>query len=44
MTCGESGGLVTAEVRLQVPVLFPGAVGFPFRVEGHAGAVVEETD
>lgn len=45
VSCGESGGLVTAEVRLDVPVLFPGSIGFPFpRVAGHAGAVVEETD
>ncbi|MFE6284807.1 TadE/TadG family type IV pilus assembly protein [Streptomyces sp. NPDC057877] len=43
VSCGESGGLVTADVRLEVPVLFPGAVGFPFQVDGHAGAVVEET-
>ncbi|MBV7700955.1 TadE/TadG family type IV pilus assembly protein [Streptomyces sp. TRM70350] len=45
VTCGESGGLVTADVRLEVPVLFPGSVGFPFPgVVGHAGAVVEEAD
>ncbi|MFI9615641.1 TadE/TadG family type IV pilus assembly protein [Streptomyces sp. NPDC052023] len=45
VSCGESGGLVTADVRLDVPVLFPGSVGFPFPgVVGHAGAVVEETD
>ncbi|MEU3251943.1 TadE/TadG family type IV pilus assembly protein [Streptomyces sp. NPDC006997] len=43
VSCGEGGGMVTAEVRLRVPVLFPGAVGFPFEVTGHAGAVVEET-
>ncbi|MFD0317013.1 TadE/TadG family type IV pilus assembly protein [Streptomyces flavalbus] len=43
VSCGESGGMVTAEVRLRVPVLFPGAIGFPFEVTGHAGAVVEET-
>ncbi|MBC2900792.1 TadE/TadG family type IV pilus assembly protein [Streptomyces cupreus] len=42
--CGESGGLVTADVHLEVPVLFPGSIGFPFEVDGHAGAVVEEGD
>ncbi|MFJ7075056.1 TadE/TadG family type IV pilus assembly protein [Streptomyces sp. NPDC098781] len=40
--CGASGGYVTADVKLRVPVLFPGAIGFPFTVEGHAGAVQEE--
>ncbi|MFC5215139.1 pilus assembly protein [Streptomyces coerulescens] len=40
--CAASGGFVTADVTLQVPVLFPGAIGFPFTVEGHAGAVQEE--
>ncbi|MFE0252021.1 pilus assembly protein [Streptomyces sp. NPDC059010] len=44
VTCGEEGGYVTADVKLKVPVLFPGAIGFPFEVEGHAGAVEEETD
>ncbi|GAB2867062.1 septum formation initiator [Streptomyces deserti] len=43
VTCGGSG-YVTADVRLQVPVLFPGSVNFPFEVTGHAGAVEEETD
>ncbi|SDM94679.1 TadE-like protein [Streptomyces sp. cf386] len=42
--CGVSGGYVTADVSLEVPVLFPGAIGFPFTVEGHAGAVQEEKD
>ncbi|HLL35964.1 TadE/TadG family type IV pilus assembly protein [Streptomyces sp.] len=37
-------GFVTATVTLEVPVLFPGTVAFPFTVEGHAGAVEEETD
>ncbi|MBC9728360.1 pilus assembly protein [Streptomyces sp. TRM68367] len=41
VTCGGSG-FVTADVRLKVPVLFPGAIAFPFTVEGHAGAVEEE--
>ncbi|WP_093721308.1 TadE/TadG family type IV pilus assembly protein [Streptomyces sp. DI166] len=44
VTCGESGGLVTADVHLKVPVLFPGTIAFPFEVDGHAGAVVEEGD
>lgn len=44
VTCGTGGGYVTADVELRVPVLFPGAIGFPFTVEGHAGAVEEETD
>lgn len=42
--CGADGGYVTADVTLRVPVLFPGAIGFPFTVEGHAGAVQEEKD
>lgn len=42
--CGANGGYVTADVSLEVPVLFPGAIGFPFTVEGHAGAVQEEKD
>ncbi|MDQ0599255.1 hypothetical protein QF037_003600 [Streptomyces canus] len=40
--CGTGGGYVTADVELRVPVLFPGAIGFPFEVTGHAGAVEEE--
>ena len=44
VTCGTGGGYVTADVELRVPVLFPGAIGFPFTVEGHAGAVEEEKD
>ncbi|WP_244313339.1 pilus assembly protein [Streptomyces zinciresistens] len=42
--CGARGGLVTAEVTLRVPVLFPGAIGFPLDVRGRAGAVEEEKD
>ncbi|MFH0521445.1 pilus assembly protein [Streptomyces sp. M41] len=42
--CGASGGYATADVRLEVPVLFPGAIGFPFTVDGHAGAVQEERE
>ncbi|WP_432134745.1 MULTISPECIES: TadE/TadG family type IV pilus assembly protein [unclassified Streptomyces] len=40
VTCSGEG-YVTAEVTLRVPVLFPGSIGFPFEVEGHAGAVEE---
>ncbi|MFD7403809.1 TadE/TadG family type IV pilus assembly protein [Streptomyces sp. NPDC059866] len=43
--CTTNGGYVTADVSLDVPVLFPGSVGFPFPgVDGHAGAVEEEVD
>ncbi|MFJ8592758.1 TadE/TadG family type IV pilus assembly protein [Streptomyces sp. NPDC093598] len=42
VTCGGSG-YVTADVRLEVPVLFPGTLSFGFTVHGHAGAV-EEAD
>ena len=42
MECATGGGLVTADVHLEVPVLFPGSIGFPFTVDGHAGAVEEE--
>lgn len=42
--CATGGGFVTADVRLDVPILFPGTVSFPFRVTGHAGAVEEEED
>ncbi|MGW0817545.1 pilus assembly protein [Streptomyces viridiviolaceus] len=44
VNCGTGGGFVTADVRLRVPILFPGTVGFPFDVRGHAGAVEEEDD
>ncbi|MFI9152138.1 TadE/TadG family type IV pilus assembly protein [Streptomyces sp. NPDC053367] len=42
VNCGGDGDYVTADVRLQVPILFPGVIGFPLPVEGHAGAVQEE--
>jgi hypothetical protein len=42
--CPPSTGYVTADVRLRVPVLFPGTIAFPFEVKGHAGAVEEEED
>ncbi|MEU8970792.1 pilus assembly protein [Streptomyces monashensis] len=43
VTCGGSG-YVTADVRLHVPVLFPGLIDFPATVTGHAGAVEEVKD
>ncbi|MEU1912119.1 TadE/TadG family type IV pilus assembly protein [Streptomyces massasporeus] len=39
--CTTGGGYVTSDVALEVPVLFPGTIAFPFTVEGHAGAVEE---
>ncbi|MFF9027836.1 pilus assembly protein [Streptomyces iakyrus] len=42
VTCTGSG-YVTADVKLEVPILFPGTLSFPFPVRGHAGAV-EEAD
>ncbi|MEU0248907.1 TadE/TadG family type IV pilus assembly protein [Streptomyces sp. NPDC006235] len=39
--CPTGGGYVTSDVGLEVPVLFPGAISFPFTVRGHAGAVEE---
>ncbi len=42
VTCGGSG-YITADVRLDVPVLFPGTLSVPIQVRGHAGAV-EEAD
>ncbi|MEG3630530.1 TadE/TadG family type IV pilus assembly protein [Streptomyces poriticola] len=44
VNCSTANGFVTADVRIRVPLLFPGAVGFPFDVHGRAGAVEEETD
>ncbi|MBE8474134.1 pilus assembly protein [Streptomyces sp. 3R004] len=44
VNCTADGDYVTADVSLKVPVLFPGSIGFPFTVEGHAGAVQEEKD
>ncbi|MGA5320121.1 pilus assembly protein [Streptomyces seoulensis] len=43
VSCGGSG-FVTADVRLKVPVLFPGFIDFPVTVPGHAGAVEEVKD
>ncbi|MFI8484527.1 TadE/TadG family type IV pilus assembly protein [Streptomyces rubrogriseus] len=42
--CGTAGGFVTADVRIEVPLLFPGTLSLPFTVHGHAGAVEEEDD
>ncbi|MEU7017038.1 TadE/TadG family type IV pilus assembly protein [Streptomyces sp. NPDC046385] len=39
--CGRDGGMVRATVKLRVPVLFPGAISFPFDVTAEAGAVWE---
>ncbi|CAM5480889.1 Septum formation initiator OS=Streptomyces violarus OX=67380 GN=FHS41_002547 PE=4 SV=1 [Streptomyces violarus] len=39
--CTTGRGFVTSDVELEVPVLFPGTIAFPFTVEGHAGAVEE---
>lgn len=40
--CTANGDFVTADVSLDVPILFPGAIALPFTVDGHAGAVQEE--
>lgn len=42
VVCGGSGELFQATVKLQVPVLAPGAISFPFKVQGEAGAVREK--
>ncbi|WP_053638891.1 TadE/TadG family type IV pilus assembly protein [Streptomyces sp. NRRL F-4707] len=44
VNCGSAGGYVTADVRIKVPLLFPGTLSVPFTVHGHAGAVEEEDD
>ncbi|MFJ1618497.1 MULTISPECIES: TadE family protein [unclassified Streptomyces] len=41
--CRASGGMYRAEVKLQVPVLVPGVLNWPFRVEGK-GAFPLEAD
>ncbi|MFD9001699.1 pilus assembly protein [Streptomyces sp. NPDC059582] len=41
VSCTTGGGYVRSSVSLKVPVLFPGAVAFPFTVHGDAGAVEE---
>ncbi|MFG3525935.1 TadE family protein [Streptomyces sp. NPDC047917] len=40
-TCRSSGDMYEAEVKLQVPVLLPGVLNWPFRVEGNAAFPVE---
>ncbi|MBT2439409.1 pilus assembly protein [Streptomyces sp. ISL-36] len=42
--CDPGTDMVHATVRLKVPVLFPGAISFPFGVIGEAGAVREKRD
>ncbi|MER6070982.1 TadE/TadG family type IV pilus assembly protein [Streptomyces sp. NPDC001817] len=37
----DQTGYVSVDVRLRVPVLFPGLIDFPAHVTGHAGAVEE---
>ncbi|MFF8591144.1 TadE/TadG family type IV pilus assembly protein [Streptomyces sp. NPDC015220] len=45
ITCGGKGsGYITADVRLKVPVLLPGLIGFPVPVGASAGAVEEVKD
>ena len=39
--CTTANGYVKADVTIDVPVLFPGALSLPFKVRGHAGAVEE---
>ncbi|MCX4883293.1 MULTISPECIES: pilus assembly protein [unclassified Streptomyces] len=38
---GFGTGYITSDVSIEVPVLFPGTINFPFTVKGHAGAVEE---
>ncbi|MGW3013440.1 TadE/TadG family type IV pilus assembly protein [Streptomyces sp. NPDC001219] len=42
-SCGTESGLWKATVHIDVPVLFPGAGSYPWRVTGSAGAVKEDT-
>lgn len=44
VTCTPEGGMAHATVTLRVPVLFPGAISFPFDVEADAGAVREDRE
>ncbi|MFF4020393.1 pilus assembly protein [Streptomyces sp. NPDC001843] len=37
----DGTGYVTADIRLKVPVLFPGSIDFPVTVHGHASTVEE---
>ncbi|MEU5428797.1 P-loop NTPase [Streptomyces olivoreticuli] len=40
--CGPEDGVYRAKVSLSVPVLFPGAVSWPWHVSGSAGSALEE--
>lgn len=40
-TCRSRSGMYKAEVKLQVPVLVPGVLNWPFRVEGNAAFPLE---
>ncbi|MEU7105448.1 AAA family ATPase [Streptomyces sp. NPDC046215] len=40
--CGEEGGVYRARVSLAVPLLLPGAVDWPWAVEGSAGSARED--
>ncbi|MFF5974140.1 TadE/TadG family type IV pilus assembly protein [Streptomyces sp. NPDC012769] len=42
--CRREDGMARARVDLKVPVLFPGAISFPFTVTGEAAAVWEGED
>ncbi|MEU6209018.1 TadE/TadG family type IV pilus assembly protein [Streptomyces sp. NPDC047023] len=43
VTCSETGGIVTARVSLNLPILHPGlGIGVP--IEGEAGSPKEEED
>ncbi|MER5365516.1 TadE/TadG family type IV pilus assembly protein [Streptomyces sp. NBC_01243] len=39
--CRDTGDVYEAEVKLQVPVLVPGVLNWPFRVNGNAAYPVE---
>ncbi|MFJ9581943.1 TadE/TadG family type IV pilus assembly protein [Streptomyces sp. NPDC101191] len=39
--CRRADGMAYARVSIRVPVLFPGAINFPFTVDGEAAAVWE---
>ncbi|MCE7082099.1 pilus assembly protein [Streptomyces sp. ST2-7A] len=41
ISCPSSGLVRTAEVRLRVPMMFPGAINLPIEVTGRAGAAEE---
>ncbi|MFF3324606.1 pilus assembly protein [Streptomyces sp. NPDC002889] len=41
ITCRPDGDLLTAEARLDVPLLFPGGFNLPIRVPGQAAAALE---